>query len=84
MSAHAYQVGDDPVFFPVLEGLEAEGQQLGTAKSAANTNAPHPFHAANAPQFGTQETGTGSLVRHAPNRGEPEVDGGRPHRRCSR
>jgi hypothetical protein len=28
-------------------------------------------------QFGIQETGIGSLVSHAPNRGKPKVDGGR-------
>lgn len=44
----------------------------------SHADAPHPLHTANARrQFGTQETSIGSLVRYAPNRGKPKVDGGR-------
>ena len=60
-------------------GIEKPPALLGREPvTESNADASHAFHAANARrQLGTQETGVGSLVRHAPNRGELKVDGGR-------
>jgi hypothetical protein len=41
VSALADQIGNHPVFFALLNRLEAQGQQLGSAQAAANQHRDH-------------------------------------------
>ena len=41
MASLAEQIGDDPMLLPLLDRLEAQCQQLGAPKSAANQHRDH-------------------------------------------
>jgi hypothetical protein len=37
----AHEIGNDPVLFPLLDRLQAQGQQLGSAQAASNQHRDH-------------------------------------------